>query len=78
VNRKKKKNIYINIKNSWKKHLLSIWRDHPSSTKIIDITTSPNLILRPNPKHPSNKIIMDFRNRDEIVKYGVKFCKGCP
>jgi len=64
MNRKKKKLIYIGIKNSWRKHL--------THTNIIDITTTVHHNLKHNPKHPMNKIIMDFKNRDEIVKYGVK------
>lgn len=64
MNRKKKKLIYITIKNSWRKHL--------TNTKVIDITTTGLHNLVPNPKYPLNRIIMDFKNRDEIVKYGVK------
>jgi len=42
------------------------------SSKIIEITTIAHHGLSHNPKHPLNMIIMNFKNRDEIVKYGVK------
>ena len=64
MNRKKKKLMYIRIKNSWRKYL--------TTSKIIDITTTFYHGLAHNPKYPLNKIIMNFKNRDEIVKYGVK------
>ena len=64
MNRKKRKSIYINIKNSWKKYL--------NDNKIIELTLCiKNTFSRHNPKHPFNQIIMDFKNRDDIVKYGV-------
>lgn len=63
MNRKKRKLIYIRIKNSWRKELLH--------SNMIDITTCYSHGLPYNPKYPMNKIIMDFKNREEILKYGV-------
>jgi hypothetical protein len=63
MNRKKRKLIYIRIKNSWKKYL--------KYSNIIDITMNSHNFLY-NPKNPTNRIIMDFKNREEIVKYGIK------
>ena len=67
MNRKNKKLIYISIKDSWRKYL--------THSKIIDITTTMHHGLLHNTKHPLNRIIMDFKNRDEIVKYGFLFNK---
>jgi len=63
MNRKTRKLRFIRIKNSWRSDL--------KNTSIIDITTSMDHGFLHNPKHPLNRIIMDFKNRDEIVKYGV-------
>lgn len=66
MNRKKKKDRYIAIKNSWRWQLKDWGR--------IEITISSHSIFPHNPKHPRNMIIMDFKNRDDIVKYGFKNC----
>ena len=58
---KKKKLLYIRIKNSWRKFL--------DKNKMIHITTGGDNFPH-NPKHASNEIIMDFKNREEIIKFG--------
>lgn len=63
MNRKKRKLTFIKIKNSWKEEL--------KKNDIIDITTSDSFGFVQNPKHPRNKIMMDFKNKEEIIKYGV-------
>lgn len=64
LNNKTKKIRYIRIKNSW--------RFHHIGDEIIRITIGSNHGLPINPKYPKNQIVMDFKKRDEIVKYGVK------
>ncbi len=54
--------MYIRLKNSW----------GPLSKTIIDITTCGYHNGPHNPKHPINRIVLDFKNREEIIKYGVK------
>ncbi len=63
LNNKTRKLRYINIKNSWRKDL--------RYSKTIDITITMHNNLLHNPKYPLNKIFMDFRNREDIVKYGI-------
>jgi hypothetical protein len=67
MNRKKKKLLYIRMKNSWRRYFL-----YPN--QIITITCYHN--FNPNSKYPKNEIVMDFRNRDEVVKYGIIRGKG--
>lgn len=62
MNRKKKKLLYIRMKNSW---LRCIDKD-----KMVYITTSYTHYPH-NPKYPLNQIVMDFKKREEIHKYGV-------
>lgn len=63
MNRKKKKLKYIRIKNTWRSEL--------KHTSIIDITVGTQHNFHWNPRYPLNKIVMDFKRRDEIIKYGV-------
>jgi hypothetical protein len=63
MNRKNRNLRYIRIKNSWRESL--------KNTNIIEITIGSNHDITHNPKHPLNMIIMDFKNRKEICKYGV-------
>ncbi|HMG14879.1 MAG TPA: hypothetical protein VK590_05510 [Saprospiraceae bacterium] len=68
MNRKKRKERYIKIKNSWRSHIKK-WGN------IVDITIGWNHAYDLNPRYPRNKIVMDFKNREEIVKFGVmKMC----
>ncbi len=60
MNRVQRKSRYINIKNSWNQEL--------KQDPIIKLTT---MFGTGNPKIPFNMIIMDFKKRGEIVKYGV-------
>jgi hypothetical protein len=55
------------MKNSWRRYFL-----YPN--QIITITCYHN--FNPNSKYPKNEIVMDFRNRDEVVKYGIIRGKG--
>lgn len=65
MNNKKRKLIYIQIKNSWR--ISGFSTDSPI---IINVGSQHNYNW--NPKYPLTEIHMDFKNKDDIIKYGVK------
>ena len=68
MNNKKKKLLYIKIKNSW--------RRPGKELEPFTITTSFQNGLPINPLYATNEIRMDFKKRNEIVKYGVMKVRG--
>lgn len=42
------------------------------NSKVIELTVGCNHVYPINKKYPSNMIVMDFLNKEDIIKYGVK------
>lgn len=64
MNRRQKKLKYINLKNSWRLSGVDV-------SKEIVITCSHHNFEH-DPRYPLSEIHLDFKDRDRILKYGVR------